>query len=450
MSYDWPSGPVRGLASTAPHLTTRGLFGPRTPLPPPVGITQPAEIAQLKQNIDSALDRLHSSIEAASRESEKAAQAAQAHTLTEALASFRERKAASEQAVRRLFDQRASDDDAFKHVLTVLLEERQEREQQIQKEVDKVFADSVECVAGLEQALKVITDEAEENKPRRSAWQQLQPTFPSAPIVIAAPSTAPQPITITECQYLSGPDSDFFDFSSLTLRPADTWNDASGSSPQETMDSQSFSVPTISEASSPSVVMQPPQPGRPFDHRPIGARDQDLWDIVQLERILASPHGSCSTSSPASAGQNEGNPAPVHANALESTQPLPFTVPKHEDVRCAYCKIEITGANWQCITCTDVNICVDCEAAGIVEPLHAKHTSSHFMMMVGTMRHYISSLANSISPGASPDPASGPHADIFLGELRRLNAFARNSFRFIISLFHARQAEPDTRACAPC
>jgi len=58
---------------------------------------------------------------------------------------------------------------------------------------------------------------------------------------------------------------------------------------------------------------------------------------------------------------------------------------KHPDVKCTHCLLDIVGARFHCAICDSVDICSNCESAGLpgnLDSFYGGHNSSHIMIKI--------------------------------------------------------------------
>ena len=77
-------------------------------------------------------------------------------------------------------------------------------------------------------------------------------------------------------------------------------------------------------------------------------------------------------------------------NSFITSYPIPdiLTAMVHPDVKCYHCMQDIVGARFHCAICDSVDICSNCEAAGLPGNLESEdgaHSSSHITIKVRSL-----------------------------------------------------------------
>jgi hypothetical protein len=96
-----------------------------------------------------------------------------------------------------------------------------------------------------------------------------------------------------------------------------------------------------------------------------------IHEIHPIHAFLVLPEQRVTQSAP--------SPPAVEADASGEQSLL------HDGIKCSHCLMEVVGARFRCAICPSVDICQNCESAGLPGNLTASdggHISSHIMIKV--------------------------------------------------------------------
>ncbi|TBU34138.1 hypothetical protein BD311DRAFT_747205 [Dichomitus squalens] len=105
---------------------------------------------------------------------------------------------------------------------------------------------------------------------------------------------------------------------------------------------------------------------------------RQVYEVHPAHAFLVVPDKS-------SGSQSSGSGPTIADLARQSTASMEETSMTHVGVHCAHCMQEIVGARFHCAICEDVDICSNCDAAGLpgnIDSDDGGHISSHIMIKI--------------------------------------------------------------------